>query len=174
MIVEIGARVTTGTTTGVPTGARLVKLQEGGVITSGRSGSMSNPPVLEPPFGSSSESILAGTSHARPGVIATCAVHRRQTNPSSSIRTNSNRSRRSRSLSSSLTGSLSRLFCGSFAAMSILSAMTLEAQWCSRKAAKRAYARTRTRIRDPRDLVLTLGCILSQSHYLVHPAKWEE
>jgi hypothetical protein len=117
--VEMRATVATGMMTGVP-GVKTIKLQEGGVITSERSGSSGNSATSVPPFGFSSESMLTGTSHARPGLIAICAVHRRHINPNNNINKNSNRSRRSRSLSSALSRSRSRSLCGSCAAMSML------------------------------------------------------
>ncbi len=97
--VRIGAKVTTGTTTSVPLGDKGVKAQGGGVITSGRSGATCNSPVSEPGSGSNSESITAGISHARPGLNASCAVHKRQIKASNSIRKNTSKSRRSRSSS---------------------------------------------------------------------------
>jgi hypothetical protein len=97
VLVGAGTRVMGGTATAVPAGVRMrLGSQGGGVITSGRSGSMGTPPVSRPSSGSSSESILAEIGHTRSGLTATCAAARRQTNPSSSMRRNNNRSRRSR------------------------------------------------------------------------------
>ena len=144
VIAEIGGRVATGTMTSVPTGVKIN--QEGGVITSGRSGSICSSPVVVS-SGFSSESILAGTSHARFGLIATCAVHRRQTNPSSSIRKNTSKSRRRRSRSSAGSRPLSRLLWGSFAVIAAMPTLCHSA----------------------------LGSAPTcQSHHLAHPAALEE
>ena len=104
--------VTTGTTTGVPTGATRVSCHAGGVITSGRSGWSSNSPCSKasrPSSGSTSENMLAVTSQARSGRTAIRAVVRRQHNPNSSISRRTSRSRRPRSLSPLLGGSLAAI-----------------------------------------------------------------
>jgi hypothetical protein len=65
VLVGAGTRVMGGTTTAVPAGVRMrLGSQGGGVITSGRSGSMGTPPVSKPSSGLSSESILAEIRHA--------------------------------------------------------------------------------------------------------------
>jgi hypothetical protein len=95
-----GRRVAGGTTTAVPAGVRIrLGSQGGGVITSGRSGSIRLSQVSKTSSGFSSESILAGTCHMRSGVTAICAVITRQANPSRSIRKNTSKLRLSRSLS---------------------------------------------------------------------------
>jgi len=120
VILAMGAKVTAGTTIGVPTGARRVRSHTGGVITSGRRGLSCNSPASissKPRSGSTSENMLAGACHERSGLTAICAVPHRQTNPSNRIRRNISKSRHPRSLSRSP----SRLFRGSLAAICILS-----------------------------------------------------
>lgn len=100
--VRAGAKVAGRTTTAVPAGVRMrLGSQEGGVITSGRSGSIRPSPVPKASSGFNSENILAETFHARSGVTANCAVIMRQAKPSSSIRRNTSRPRHSRLLSRS-------------------------------------------------------------------------
>jgi hypothetical protein len=102
VLVAAGGKVASGTTTADPAGVKMRPgSQGGGVITSGRSGSIRLSPVSRASSGFNSENILAGTCQTRSGVTAICAVIMRQTNPSSRIRRKISKLRRSPSLSRS-------------------------------------------------------------------------